>query len=232
MALGMTERLQEIPFRDGRWLLVFLAMLTWAGLRLARKRPQLPHGQRALLIYFVTSYATWGVAFYYYRYAVVLEFLSPLVVIVLVQATAPKLARALLFTVTAFLLLTSSVGSWGRLPWSEQWWSVRLPPQAHEADSLVLLDSSLSSFLIPYFPSGTRFAGLEGVGSSRFEELLSARIASHDGPVLWLVSRGRPAESTGPERFGVRVTDDCGTIRTGEGRWALCRVARPSGPRR
>ncbi len=48
-------------------------------------------------------------------------------------------------------------------------------------DSLVLLDSSLSSFLIPYFPRQTRFAGLEGTGSARFDDLVAARIAAHRG---------------------------------------------------
>jgi hypothetical protein len=129
------------------------------------------------------------------------------------------------------LLLSSSVGSWGRRAWGDGWFFMRLPPQAHEPDSLVLVDSSLSSFLIPYFPRETRFAGLEGTGSARFEELLAARIAAHRGNVFWLVSRGQPAPSTSPVRFGLSVSDDCGLIRTGEGRWALCRLTRPPGPR-
>ena len=231
MALGMTDRLQEIPFRDSRFLLVLLAALAWGGLRMAGRRSPLPPEKRCLLVYFLVGYVAWGAAFYYYRYAAVLEFLAPLALVVLIQAAAPKLAPSLVAAATVVMMLSSSVGSWGRLAWSEQWFNIRLPPQAHEPDSLVLLDSSLSSFLVPYFPAQARFAGLEGVGSSRFEELLAARIASHRGPLMWLVSRGRPTDSTGPERFGVTVTDDCGPIRTGEGRWALCRVARPAGPR-
>jgi hypothetical protein len=174
----------------------------------------------------------WEIAFYYYRYAAVLEFLAPLVLVVLIRAALPKLAPPVIIAVTIVLLVTSSVGSWGRLPWGERWFNMRLPPQAYEPDSLVLVDSSLSSFLIPYFPGQTRFAGLEGTGSTRFEKLLAARIAAHRGNLFWLVSRGRPAPSTRPEPFGLAVTDDCGVIRTGEGRWALCRVARPFGPRR
>jgi len=231
MALGMTERLQEIPFREARFLLVLLAGLAWLGLRVSGRRPPLPPAERYLLVYFLISYATWGVVFYYYRYAAVLEFLAPLVLVVLVHAAFPKLARPVFIAATAFLLLTSSVGSWGRLAWAERWFHIRLPPQAQEPDSLVLVDSSLSSFLIPYFPGQTRFAGLEGTGSARFEDLLAARIAAHRGNLFWLVSRGRPAPSASPERFGLTVSDDCGPIRTGEGKWALCRLARPPGPR-
>jgi len=231
MALGMTARLQEIPFREARFLLVLLAGLAWVGLRLSGRRGSLSPGQRGLLVFVLVGYATWAVAFYYYRYAAVLEFLAPLALVILVNAVLPRLARPVLVAATTVLLVSSSVGSWGRLPWGERWFYIRLPPQAYEPDSLVLVDSPLSSFLIPYFPPATRFAGLEGAESARFEELLGARIASHRGPVMWLVSRGRPAESTSPGRFGVVVSDDCGVIRTGEGRWALCRVVRPGGPR-
>jgi hypothetical protein len=87
--------------------------------------------------------------------------------------------------------------------------------------------------LIPYFPPQSQFAGLEGIGSARLEELLAARIAAHRGGLFWLASRGQAAASSvSPERFGLTVSDDCGLIRTGEGRWALCRVWRPAGPRR
>jgi hypothetical protein len=231
MALGWTERLQEIPFRDGRFLALAVTASAWLVLRLARRRSPLPADGMLLLAYFVVGYASWAVAFYYYRYAAVLELLAPLVMVVLLQAALPRLAPRVLVGATILLLLSSSVSSWGRVAFGEQWFHVRLPPQAYEPDSLVLVDSPLSSFLIPYFPGAVRFAGLEWAGSDRFESLLAARIAAHRGRLMWLVSRGQPAESTGPERFGLAATDDCGLIRTGQGRWALCRVTRAAGPR-
>ncbi len=230
MALGLTERLQEIPFRDGRFLAVALAASAWVVLRLSRRRPPLPANGSLLLVYFAVGYATWAIAFYYYRYAAVLELLAPLVVVVLLQAASARLAPRLMLGATLLLLLSSSVGSWGRVPFGEQWFHVRLPALAYEPDSLVLVDSPLSSFLIPYFPQAARFAGLEWTGSSRLESLLASRIAAHRGRLLWLVSRGQAAESTGPERFGLVATDDCGLIRTGQGRWAVCRVTRAAGP--
>ena len=231
IARGLNERLQEIPFRDLRYLLVVLALLAWLVMRASGRRPPLSAGARGLLIYFAAGYAIWALAFYYYRYASFLEFLAPLVLVVLVHAASPSLAPRLLVGATLLVLVTSSVGSWGRREFGERWFNVRLPPQAHEPGALVLLDSPLSSFLIPYFPRATSFAGLEGTGSTRLDELLAARVAAHEGGLFWLVSRGRPAESTSPEHLGLTVTDDCGLIRTGEGRWALCRVVRAGGPR-
>jgi hypothetical protein len=187
---------------------------------------------QGLVVYSLAGYAAWVLAFYYYRYAVFLELVAPVVLVALVPALFPSRARPLLVGTTLVVLLSSSVGWWGRLPFGESWWKVRLPPQAYEPDSLVLLDSPLSSFLIPYFPAATSFVGLEGTGSPRIDQLAAARVAAHHGRLFWLVSRGRPAESTRPEPFGLRVADDCGTIRTGEGRWALCRLARSSQPGR
>jgi hypothetical protein len=231
MALGATTRLQEIPFRDGCLALVAVAALAWVVLRLAGRCPPLRARERTLLVYFAVLYLTWASAFYYWRYGAALEYLAPLVLVVLARAILGRLARPVCLAAAAVLLATTTVGSWGRLDWGERWFYVRLPPQAYEPDSLVLVDSPLSSFLIPYFPEEARFAGLEWTGSQRFEELVAARIASHRGNLFWLVSRGRPAESTSPARFGLEVTDDCGPIRTGEGKWALCRLRRPSGPR-
>jgi hypothetical protein len=232
MARGINERLQEIPFRDVRFLLVLLAGLAWLALRAMGKRQGLQPASRGLLAYFLVGYTVWALAFYYYRYAAILEFVAPLVLVALIQAAFPARARPLVIGAALLVLLTSSAGSWGRLSFGERWFNVRLPREASEADSLVLLDSPLSSFLIPYFPRQTRFAGLEATGSSRLDELVAARVAAHSGSLFWLVSRGRPAMSTSPEYLGLAVTDDCALIRTGEGRWALCRLARPAGPRR
>jgi hypothetical protein len=231
MALGTTERLQEIPFRDARLLLVLGAAIVWSGLRLVRRCGALSHGEQSLLGYLAVSYVLWVGTFYYYRYAAAVEFLAPVAFVTLVRAALPHIVRPVAVAASILVVLTSSVGSWGRLGWDQRWSDVRLPPQAHETNSLVLLDSSLSSFLIPYFPQEVRFAGLEGTGSARIEALLSAEIAAHRGSLFWLASRRRPEESSRPDRFGVTVTDDCGVVRTGAGRWSLCRVVPRAGPR-
>jgi len=229
MAVGATSRLQEIPFRDARFLFVLLAGLVWLGLRLAGKRSPLPPGQRHLLVYVLVSYVTWLGAFYYYRYATVLEFLAPLVLVILVQAVLPRFGRPVLLLMGVFLLLFSSVGSWGRHGWRDQWWRMKLPPLAHVPNNLVLIDSRLDSFVVPYFPEHTRFACVEGLGSDRLEEQLATFIASHTGSLMVLVSWGQPAQTGNLRRFGLMATEDCDRIRTGKGKKLLCRVVRSSG---
>jgi hypothetical protein len=229
MAFGATRRLQEIPFRDARFLLVVLAGLLWLVLRLARRRPPLSAAQSLLLVYVMVAYATWLVAFYYYRYAAVLEFLAPLVFVILAQAAIPRLARPVLLGAGVLVLLTASGGSWLRHGWWDRWWRVRLPPQAQVPDCLVLLDSPLSSFLIPYFPRETRFAGLEWSGSPRIEELLTERIGSHRGTFMVLMLPGRSLNAANLKRLGLTGTEDCGLIRTGSGKHVLCRVVRAEG---
>jgi hypothetical protein len=230
MAVGETGRLQEIPFRDARFLLVLVAGLGWLSLRGLGKRTPLPPGQRHLLAYVLMAYGAWLAAFYYYRYASILEFLAPLVLVILVQALVPRLSRPLLSGAGAYLLLFSSVGSWQRQDWSDRWWPVTLPAQAVEADSLVLLTKPGNSFLVPFFPEKTRFVGLEPVGSSRLDDLVTATVGSHRGTLMVLASVDEHLQAGSLRRYSLTVTDDCGVVRTGSGRKVLCRVVRSTPP--
>lgn len=231
MALGETGRLQEIPFRDARFLLVLVAAVAWLSLRWMGRRPPLPPGQRNLLAFVLMAYAAWMAVFYYYRYAATLEFLAPLVLVVLVRAVLPSAGRPLLLAAGAYLLLFSSVGSWQRWHWSDRWWNVTLPAQAGEADCLVLLTNPGNSFLVPFFPEKTRFVGLEWMGSSRFADLVTATLGSHTGTLMVLayMEDRLTAESLNP--YGLTLTDDCGVVRTGMGKRVLCRVVRSTGVR-
>jgi hypothetical protein len=231
MALGDTSRLQEIPFRDARFLLVLLAALGWLSLRALGRRTALPPGQRLLLTFVLLAYGAWLVAFYYYRYAAVLEFLSPLAAAILVQALFPRLARPLLLGAGAGLLLLSSVGSWQRQDWSDRWWRVTLPAQADAKDSLVLLTRPASSFLAPFFPERTRFVGLEPVGSARLDDLVTATLGAHRGTLMVLASADEAPLAEALTRYALTATDDCGVIRTGAGKSRLCRVVRSDGTR-
>ena len=92
------------------------------------------------------------------------------------------------------------------------------PAQAYEADSLVLLTSPLNSFLVPFFPEKTRFVGLEWVGSSRLDDLVTATLGSHRGTLMVLSSVDEHLTAESLKRYALTVTDDCGVIRTGFGR--------------
>jgi hypothetical protein len=229
MALGETSRLQEIPFRDARFLFVFVAACGWLSLRWLGKRAPLPPGQRNLMAYVLMAYGAWLATFYYYRYASILEFLAPLVLVILVQALLPRVGRPPLFAAGAALLVFSSVGSWQRQDWSDRWWRVTLPAQAYEKDSLVLLTKPGNSFLVPFFPERTRFVGLEPVGSSRLDDLVTATLRSHQGTFMVLASTDERPTTESLRRYALAVTDDCGVIRTGFGRKVLCRVVRAAG---
>lgn len=228
MALGETRGLMEMGFRDARFLLVALAGLAWLGLRLARRRPALPPPHRELVGYVLVAYVTWLVAFYYYRYAAVLEFLAPLALFVLVRAALPRTSFALLVAVCAALPFFTSVGPglWGRAPWSERWFTVNVPPAGREPDTLVLVAGGGVSFVIPYFPSETRFFGLDHGGSILFDARIREELARHRGPVLLL---GHPRQAPRElRRFGL-VAAESWKVDTGHlARIQLWRVARPS----
>jgi hypothetical protein len=229
MARGETHGILEMEFRDWRFLLVALALLSWLLLRLARRRPALPPAQGELLGYVLAGYLTWLGAFYYYRYAAALEFLAPLALFVLVRASLPRAALWVLVAISAVLPLVTSEGPglWGRAPWPDRWFTVDVPAVGREPKSLVLVAGTGVSFVIPFFPPETRFLGLAHGGSAFFDRRIAAELARHQGPIL-LLSHPRQRFPT-LRRFGLRVTEECAKVDSDHlARIRLCRVVRAS----
>ena len=230
MALGETSRLQEIPFRDARFLLVLVAAsggspCEWLGREdAAAAGPAQPVGLRPgglrgldgrLLLLPLrgrswSSSPRWSSSSWCrpcFR-----EWVGP--------CSSPR-AR------TCCCSRASAPGSVKH--WSDRWWRVTIPAQAYERDSLVLLTSPLNSYLVPFFPEETRFVGLEWVGSSRFDDLVTATLGSHKGTLMVLASIDEHLATDSLKRYALTVTDDCGVVRTGSGRKHLCRVVRTTG---
>ena len=118
----------------------------------ARGTP-LPPGQRNLLAFVLMAYAAWMAVFYYYRYAAILEFLAPLVLVILVQALLPRVGRPAALRrgrVPAGCSRASAPGSvgTGRIGGGAS----RSRPRPSEADSLVLLTSPWEQLPGPVLP--------------------------------------------------------------------------------
>src|SRR2546428_7726400 len=98
MAMGWTSGLQEIRFREARFLLAFLALLGGLLVR-ARRRgrpaPTLGPPARLLLAFWLAAWGLWAYGLHYYRYAAALELRAPVVVFVLRRGTPRGRPRAL-----------------------------------------------------------------------------------------------------------------------------------------
>jgi hypothetical protein len=228
-ALGFHERLQEVPFRDPRLLLPFLALLLWLFVSLARRNTA-PLGRpaRRLLTFWFVCYVTWLGAFYYYRYGSVLELLAPLVALLLLREVFRErerlaLAAALLALV---LVLATNVNQWGRGPWKNSWFLVRVPELGRGRAQLVVLRDVMLSFAAPYFPPDSSFVGIALPYGPATDRLIRARIDGHRGPLL-LLARTPVVDDRAVSGFGLTLAGSCEPVRTGTiGRLTLCPLAR------
>src|SRR5260221_598498 len=221
MAMGWTSGLQEIRFREPRFLLVVAAALLWL-LGRARKPSgpgpaRLGPPARLVLTFWLVAYLMWVYGMHYYRYAAVLELLAPVVVLVLLRATpwgrAPVIAAFLLVA-----LLGSRPVSWGREAWSQDLFGVRLPDLPRAAETLVVVAGERVAYVAPSFPETTRFVGLTRRGSPELDGLIAERLAAHRGPFLLLLGVG--ATSSDAMRFGLAPVGPCQRIETRDG--GLC----------
>jgi hypothetical protein len=225
MALGLTERLQEVQFRDPRYLVLLLvagmavATTLFAGGRLRRFSP----AAKVIVVGWIVAYVVWASVFHYYRYFAAGEFLAPVTILALLRLAGER-RLALAWLATAVLVVGAArTGSWGRVRWRDEPLRVRVPLREPAA---VLVDNSGVSFALPFFPPGSRFFGIEGNGVV-FDRLTAREIERHQGPVLRLCRAGAPPASV--ERFGLKEGGRCESFPTGGwGRLSLCRLERLS----
>jgi len=220
MAMGWTSGLQEIRFREPRFLLAFFALVGWLFVR-ARRRGRsasiLGRPARLLLAFWLAAWVLWAYGLHYYRYAAALEMLAPVVLFVVLHGTPwerpPAVAALVIVTV-----LASRPVSWGRLPWSDDWFGAALPPRDFPAESLVIVAGEGAAYLAPFFPEASRFVGLTRRGSPGLDGLIALRLGAHRGPVYLLAGVGAtPDDAT---RFGLVPAGECQRIATRDG--GLC----------
>jgi hypothetical protein len=161
----------EVPFRDARFAVVFVAIAIVASLALVRhwqRRATLIEAaeQRLglLILFWLTSYAVWLKAYSYYRYAIPLELLAPAIVIgCTAYAVRDRIAAlALMVSVCALLIGTTKPFDWGRVPWSPSYFGVDRAELAPYAGATVLLWDRPTGYLVPYFPESARFLRIRG----------------------------------------------------------------------
>jgi hypothetical protein len=228
-ALGNYRRLQEVPFRDPRLLLVFLALTGWLIKRLPAIRAGLQAGGtgRGLLAYWLGTYVVWFAAFHYYRYAAVLEFLAPILVLALLEDLWPRRTVEIAPALAIALLVTTAVSPWFRArAWEEFWFNPRLPALAERPGELILLLGPKTSFVVPFFPQDASFIGLYywNVYGPAMTQALKTRVENHEGPLMMLASW--PTEhSEAIGALGLSIDPPCQWARFGRGlRFQVCRL--------
>jgi hypothetical protein len=132
---------------------------------------------------------------------VALELLAPLAITLAVMALSFScpVRSVVIGGIMAGLVATTKPADWGRLPWSERFVEVSMPPIASPATATVLLIGQPISYVVPSLPSQVAVIDIEmaywdGGNREAWARLIRARLASRSGPVYAIMFAGKEPE--------------------------------------
>lgn len=241
----------ELFFVDIRFtlvpLLLALALVAW-GLRRrfpaagpAAAAPALfdPRARRLLVTFFLASFALWLFVFAIQRYAMALEMLAPLVLMLLLSLALRR--RALVLALSAVLMVaiarTTVSPGWGRVPFTADWFEVKLPDELKRGDALfVMLSDEPTAYVIPALPASDVFVRIEGnmpiPPDTGLGQVIAGKLAAHRGDLWTLAPAGYALAGSAAAlaAYGLRAApQDCLVIATKMGDLESCRLARAGG---
>jgi len=204
----------EIDWRDWRMPLLYallplavVARLLFGRNRRAQDALAKTYAARYLLTVAAISYFAWLSMFAIYRYAVPLEMLTPLLIVMAVGLLPFKLTTREL--IAAFLLIAVAVsiepGNWTRRPaWLDHFVEVKIPPLPDRADTMILMAGfEPYSHVLTAFPPDIPFVRIQSNFASPEEDkginiLIRERVEAHKGPFMllmpaWQLSLGEEA---------------------------------------
>ena len=181
---------------------------------------------RNFLFYFTTfSFLLWMFIYSAYRYLAPLEIIAPLVLALALAGM--QLSRKTLVLTLALLGLLSmavlDVPDRRRFAWDKKYIQVHVPNLADYDDSLVLMvgGGAPMAYVIPEFPSGTRFVRPDGNLGLKGDTLMMKRIASivrsHTGPIHLLFSSAKQEDAlrSALQNFGLTTsTSHCTELKS------------------
>jgi hypothetical protein len=201
----------ESMFRDYRIAAAFLLLTVLAATKLIALRRTTPaparldEASRYVLATCIIGYAAWLKLFAIYRYAVGLEMLAPLVIVVAANALPlPPRARAVLaVALLAVVTVTARPGDWGRTPWRDDAPFVDVvTPRFDDPDATLIVMTGITptAFVIPAFPPQIPFLRIHSYlihpdqGPTGLNRSMASQIAAHHGDLYWVVAEWERAD--------------------------------------
>jgi hypothetical protein len=200
----------EVPFRDLRFALLYMALIVWPVHRLVARMRKPVMGPTAaepvpmlgfLVLFMVVTFAVWMKLFAIYRYLMVGEMLAPLVLIMVLGLLVKTSQRrtALVMGCLALILVTVRPAYWGRTAWGNDYFGIQAPVVQTPADTVVLAAGlEPVAYMIPFFPAEVRFLRIQSyfTGPSTQANATDRRmheiIAGHQG-ALFILYRAHEA---------------------------------------
>ncbi|NCS31834.1 MAG: purine permease [Microcystis aeruginosa F13-15] len=165
----------ELKFKESRFAIAYILIVILLGFILYRygnKKLTFPVNSLIytsnlsfLLPFYLTAYFIWLIKFSIYRYLIVLELITPILILLIVAYFYPKRNPVLLVTLGIFVLILATVKplDWWRIPWSDNYFSIdRQALVQYQDDVIVLWGGEPVGYVVPYFPSNTRFLRITG----------------------------------------------------------------------
>jgi hypothetical protein len=192
------SRVNQFNFFDIRFALLYILFLVWIVVFLTGKirTPSYENNRTfnlnlgtSLLLFFILSYILWIRESATYRFLIPLELLTPLCFLILLDRLIPSHKTQTILAVSAAVLtvLLFKPFNWGRLEWSDSYFTVDLTNFDISRDTLVvMLGRSPMSYVIPEFPPYFRFIRPE---SNLFTFLSSdGKVKSRDDQQIFIVT--------------------------------------------
>lgn len=237
----------DLPFRDIRvgvaYVLIIAAVPVWLVTR--RRESRLVDGSvaAALMVFAAVSYFAWLKVFAIYRYILVLEMLSPLLIAAAVGLW-PVSARArivsavlLLFAVQACTRMYES----GRAPVTDPYVQVSIPPIPHPARSMIVMTGEAPlGYLVPSLPASIPVLRIDGWliqprDGSRLTADARRRVQNFRGDLFVIADAGEIARSRDAlAAYGLAMrAKECRNVVTNlAGPYLFCPLSRERAPTR
>jgi len=241
----------EIDWRDWGIPILYALLPVTLGLRWWRRRSRhkpdeiaAPHATRFLLAAAAITYFVWLLMFGIYRYAVPLEMLAPLL-IVLACGLLPftiKVRETVIAVLLIMTVLSVSPGNWSRREaWLNRFVEADIPPLGNSGDLMILMAGfEPYSHLVPEFPPDIAFLRIESNFSSfsgpddktGVNRILRRRIRAHNGPFMLLIQPyNMDLAKDALHNVGLEVANEpCKTVTDRlyeDTKLDLCKVVRP-----
>ncbi|MGZ5440284.1 MAG: hypothetical protein ACXW4P_18030 [Thermoanaerobaculia bacterium] len=233
-------RVSEIPFVNLAipglmTLIVAIGIARFLGLR-PQGQPTNGASARALFVFWFVGYVLWLTQSSVYRFAVLLEMLAPLLIVVLLARWTPSdLLSARVVLVLIPLMVVSRPANFGRFHYADGYMEmtgVSVPP----GTMVAVAGWAPVSYMVPAFPDGTPFvriqSNMHGFADrpNGLDVEARRRLERHNGPLrLMLAEPEWHIAQPLLDHYGYRVDREAcqmvdGTLRGGGGigRLALC----------
>lgn len=165
----------EVKFKETRFAIAYILIVILLGViiyqytsrRSLEQQNNLVHLPILgfLLPFYCSAYLIWLKGFSIYRYLIVLELITPVLIILIIAYFYPQKRTVFVISIAIFALIAATVKplDWWRMAWSDNYFGIDSQAlQRYENSTIVMWGDEGTGYLVPHFPPSTRFVRLRG----------------------------------------------------------------------